>query len=315
MSKPAPSRRVDGSAGRSGRHRRALQLLGSIALAILVVGWTPVGASGPAQDVATLARETSLAPLQGPDGDRLPFETHAALRDFLRDAEIVDREMLDMGTTQPERITLRRDDVTLRAIFRHVAEQRDRIRLAEGPTYMRFYDSAIFEVAAYELGLLLGLDNIPPAVVRRVDGRRGSVQVWIERGFTDGDRIERELQPADFERWLRQRADMKVFDALAYNADRNTGNVLYDPSWNLWMIDHTRTFQRPTGPVDLSGVSRISDQLWERLREVTPGAVRQVIEPYLEPPQISAVLERRAAIIEHFEELVRSRGAGAVILR
>lgn len=299
----------------SVRSCRILSASSVVGLCLTLAAPLPASAQQAPLQWGRCASEDGLPALRGPEGEVLPFRSHAAVRAFLRDAEIVHREELDIGTTRPERLTLRRDGVTARAIFRHVDERHERYSLGEGPTYMRFYDSALFELAAYHLGCLLGLENIPPVVRRDVAGRSGTVQVWIEDALTDSDRIQEGLEPANFERWIRQRADMEVFDALLYNADRNTGNILYDAGWTLWMIDHTRTFQRPSGPLDLSGVQQISAALWRRLQQVGPEEIRTVLEPLLEQGQIASLLERRTAILEHVRRLIDERDEGAVLLR
>jgi len=58
------------------------------------------------------------------------------------------------------------------------------------------------------------------------------------------DRLKKQIEALDKDRWSRQYLIMKVFDQLIYNMDRNASNMLYDKEWRLWMIDHSRAFRR-----------------------------------------------------------------------
>ena len=67
------------------------------------------------------------------NGDGAPLQDPELVRDFLRNAEVVDIEVLSDGTTRPRRITLTRDGFTLRAVHRAVAVDRTLgIRCAAG---------------------------------------------------------------------------------------------------------------------------------------------------------------------------------------
>lgn len=185
-----------------------------------------------------------------------PFDQHnrsAEIVGFLRTAQVLEHERLPVGTNRSERVTLARGAIRARAIFRVVAVRKGPIRLRRGEEYVEFFDRGIHEVAAYELARMLGLDTIPPTVLRTIDGQQGSLQLWVENSFTESERIESGRRPPYVARWRRQQAAMRVFDALVANTDRNSGNSLYDADWNLWMIDHTRAFQRLRGNPDFGG--------------------------------------------------------------
>lgn len=248
------------------------------------------------------------------DGSPLPFESEEEVLDFLRTAEVIGVKELSSGSTRPLRLELERDGVRARAVFRNVDKRRERLRMRDGRSYAVFYDRAIHEVAAYQLARLLGLDMIPPTVIRKYGGREGTLQLWVERARTAKQRRESGDVAPEPIRWMRQRAIMGVFDALVGNSDRNTGNSLVDERWRLWMIDHTRAFQRPRDNNDLSRLNHVPARLMERIRTLPESAIVDVLSPYLETPQIGAVLERRDAIVRHVERLVEERGYGAVIL-
>lgn len=283
---------------------RAVSLAGALALALLL---PPGGAAGAHQGWAErrfVAR----------DGSPLPLSTHEAVVDFLTHADVVETEELPTGTTQPHRVTLTRDELTLRAIFRAVDVDREALRTRDGAAYAAFYDRAIHELAAYRLAMALGIDMIPPVVERRLLGSNGTLQLWIEGAMTETERVRQKLQPPRVGPWRRQHQIMRVFDALVHNSDRNTGNRLIDGDWNLWMIDHTRTFQRPRGRTQFPRVNQLPAPLWDKLRNLGEDELRALVESYVEPLQIASLLARHRALVGHIERLIEERGADAVLV-
>lgn len=248
------------------------------------------------------------------NGPELAFATDAEIMVALRKGEILERETLGSGTTGVQRLNLRYDGKMLRAVFRDVDIYKRNLKLRDGSSFVGFYDRFAGECAAYELGLMLGLDMIPPAVLRRVGGERGSVQLWVEKAMTEGDRVRQGLRPPDSRAWWRQQAAMRVFDALIANSDRNTGNSLIDEDWNVWLIDHSRTFQIPRGERTYATVNQIPAPLWDALRALDEDATRAQLRDYLEPAQMSALFRRHSELVDHIAGLIETRGAGAVLI-
>lgn len=54
--------------------------------------------------------------------------------------------------------------------------------MSDGSYFMRLRDYYMFERAAYVLARMLGLDNVPPTVIRRFGRNRASLQMWGEYG-------------------------------------------------------------------------------------------------------------------------------------
>jgi hypothetical protein len=105
---------------------------------------------------------------------------------------------------------------------------------------------------------------------------------------------------------------MKMFDNLIGNTDRNQGNLLVDPAYNLVLIDHTRAFT--AGKKLVSRMSRIDPDLWDRMQ----GLTREQLEPlakWLMKGQIKNILERRKVMAKAIEELVAQTHPRAVFLR
>lgn len=247
------------------------------------------------------------------EGKPLPFANDEELLEFLREAKVVDVKDIGEGITRPRRLTLERNGVRARAAFRNVRTESHVANLPGGQREFLFRDFYGFEPAAYRLGLLLGFDNIPPAALRRLDGKPGSVQVWIEKATTETRRRESESELADPLDWGRQIQMMLIWDALVGNTDRNLGNYLSTPGGQVWMIDHTRSFRRGA---DLRGtqlIARCERGVLERLRTVADAEMVASVNDGLRPPEISSLLERRRKLVDLIEGLIRERGEASVL--
>lgn len=240
----------------------------------------------------------------GPDGATHDF-TSAELEEFLRDATLVERVPLNVGINGIDRLLLEKDGVQLRAGFRDVDVFRRNQRV--GPEfYMIFRDHYAFECAAYELAKLLGIDSVPPAVLRDIGRRKGSVQAWVE---SDLDYLDEDFKPPNALAWARQQWQMWVFDALIYNVDRNPGNLMSDNQYKLWLIDHTRAFQEKGDLFEADKVVGIERGVWERLQALDRQTLDRALGGSLESSQISYLWQRRDRLIEHINTLIEQRGS------
>jgi hypothetical protein len=221
----------------------------------------------------------------------------AQLEEFLLNAPVAMDETLDLGVTKPRRLTLERDGKRIRAVFKAFDSDPD-IRLSG--RWERRYDKADrfqYEIAAYKLDRILGLQMVPVAVERRIGGERGLVQYWVEGARNETDRIQQKLQYDSDCSFTRQHQLINVFDVLVHNLDRNTGNILYDRDWQVWMIDHTRAFSTEQGrPPELREVPIVvSPQMHAALANVTESQLAP-LAPYLHIRQIRALVARAQAL-------------------
>ena len=164
----------------------------------------------------------------------------------------------------------------------------------------RRYDKADryqYEIAAYKLDRILGLQQVPVAVERQVGRQRGLVQYWVEGAHNETDRIQQKLQYDSDCSFSRQHQLINAFDVLIHNLDRNTGNILYDANWQVWMIDHTRAFSTEEGlPPELRNTAIVvSPQLRDALANFTPERLAP-LAPYLHIRQIRALVARAKAL-------------------
>ena len=247
-----------------------------------------------------------------PSGRPLPFKTDEEVVEFLNTAKVVKMKDIPTGIAHPRKVLLEKDGIQMNAAFRDINEDKQMAKMAAG-VEMFFRDAYIFEPAAYELSKMLGMDNVPPAVLRKLQGMNGSLQVWVENAMTQTDRMKKKIPPPDPNRYNLQLFTMHVFDGLIYNTDRNPGNILFDKDWKLWLIDHTRAFRRHEEVQNPQYILRVERKMWERLQGLNPGEVRQRLSPYLRSLEIDSLLKRREKLIELIQKLIAERGENRVL--
>lgn len=79
-------------------------------------------------------------------------------------------EELGSGANNPKRVTLKQGERTLRGLWKPITR---------GPKEWA-WESYETEVAAYQIDRMLGLDMVPPTVVKEIDGQKGSLQLWVD---------------------------------------------------------------------------------------------------------------------------------------
>ena len=273
---------------------------------LLVVAASALHAARQSTEIASPERT-----FIGQNGNPLPFKNDAEVTEFLLNANVIDETTIGSGINRSQKVVLERDGVRAHAIFRETDQTERGIRVG-GVFYRLFRDSYLFEPAAYQLALLLGITNIPPAERRRVDGRDGSMQIWIEDVLDEDDK-ER-FKPPSISAWVRQIRDMILLDNLIYNVDRNSGNILVTPDYRLVMIDHTRGFQEKIAIMNPQRFNLVNEDTWEKFQNLTDDAIRDAVRPYLSPQGTNPLLRRHGIIIEYVEGLIRDRGRVAVVL-
>jgi len=246
------------------------------------------------------------------NGEPLPLQANAELEEFLRTARVVDSKKTEHGRYGVRRLRLEKDGVAAHAACRTIAIE-DRWRRLPDRDVWFFRDHHIHEPAAYALSELFGFEMVPPAVQRPVGGRGASLQIWIEGAMVGIERYERGIEPPDPRRYELQRYQMRLFDNLINNLDRNLGNVLIDSDWRIWLIDHSRSFVRDQKLPDPQQVRRVERGVWERLRSVSDEELDAAMEPYLGGPERAAVLERRRLLVELIEEKIALLGEDGIL--
>ncbi len=258
---------------------------------------------------ACLAR----APSQTSTGAE-PNLTEEQKAQFLRTAKVVNFKQLGKGVTHPWRLTLSDGQVTHDAAFQPVDEHKSSMTFADGRTELNFIDSYRYDIAAYELSKLVGMnDMIPVTVVRRWNGQEGALSWWILWKWDEVMRHQQNLKPPDPDAWNKQMYKVRVFDQLVYDTDPNLTNVLITEDWKIWRIDFTRAFRQHRDLMDPTDLEMCDRQLLEKLRQLDADTVLQKTKPFLNKSEVKALMARRDKIVGTFEKLVAQKGEGAVL--
>ena len=135
------------------------------------------------------------------------------------------------------------------------------------------------EIAAYLLSQAMGINMVPPTVLREGPLGEGSLQHFIDADveqhyFTIFEQRE------DLHDQLRA---MCVFDIAANNTDRKAGHCLLGLDEKIWGIDHGVCF---------SADFKLRTVIWEFGGEPLPDHLRAAIEPLIEtvPLNIATLL-------------------------
>ncbi len=269
---------------------------------------------GHAISSSVIARPADDYTWVGPTGDPLPFESFKDAEKFLTDSEVARSKTHRDGLNKYKKVVLDKDGVWVNSIFRweNVVKRPDFNSASFGGQNRHFRDSYESELAAYKINEILGLNNIPPTVYREVEGRSGSVQLWMENTTKEVDRRRKGTDPPDATSWNRQSHDMRVFDNLINNIDRNQNNILIDKDWNLWFIDHTRSFAMDESLPTPEKVSRCSRNLYNALKQMDEGLVREALVSLLSEAEVDAFFVRRELLIKLLEDRVAEVGESEV---
>jgi hypothetical protein len=253
----------------------------------------------------------------GPAGKPLPFKTHDEIKDFLLTAKVIRIEEIPVGVTEPRKVLLEKNGVQVHSCFKTVNIHKGEtiLFLPEPNRRLHWRDCCMFECAAYELSRMLGLDNVLPVVQREIEEEEGVLLIWLENALMERERAKLNVNPPDLKRHEMQMDVLRVFDALVHNDDRNPTNILYDPEWKLWMLDHTRCFPRVSDLPETNQVKRCERRLWRNLQNLNDEVVKEALTKFLKKAEIKALLKRRDKLINYIQDLIDKRGETVVLFR
>ena len=259
---------------------------------------------------AVLVSPSALWPQTAPGAPRL---SRAEMEEFLLHAKVIRTRTVSTGVTGSQRATLTDGKLTHDAHIQSIDISRQEFR-SDRDVELNFRDSYKFNIAAYRLGLLLGIENIPVSVERKVAGKTSAVTWWVDDVLMDeAARHAKNIPAPDPERWNREMHVVRVFDQLIYNTDRNLRNLLITKNWELEMIDHTRAFRIRTDLREPRNLRQCDRALLKRLQALNRDEMLRQLRPLLTRREIDAVLARRDKIVDLFQAAIREKGEGAVL--
>jgi hypothetical protein len=261
----------------------------------------------PAQPATAAAPQAQQAPSKPPCLGK--FDSYEEAEEFLRTAQIVNSKGVPVGVTLPREMTLEKDGRQELAVFKTIDERKSGVtQLRTGPE-VDFKDSWKFEIAAYELNRMLNLNMIPPVVERKHGTQKGSLQLWIDGCMTETERSTKKIQPPGPMGWRQQMFKVRVFDNLIYNIDRNLGNLLITPDWQLIMIDHSRSFKSLDALKSPKDLTFFSASLMKSLEALNKDDLEAKCGDYLTGFEISTLLKRRDRILAMYRKVADTPGA------
>ncbi len=271
-------------------------------------------AAYPPQDAAAEPSEVPERVFVDADKKPLAFQSPAEVEQFLRDSKMVAKEKIPIGITKPMKITLEKDGVKVHAKFSSVDQAGQNEKLADGSIEMYFLDSYKSDLAGYELSKLLGMNNVPPAVGRQIERSEGIVQIWIEDLTSYDSWIKEGNTGQPSSTYLRRQVkDMRTFDLLIRNADRHRANIMWDPSDNLWLIDHTRSLARNAELRKGEEFEGCSRDLYNALKSLDSKEVKKRLKLYLGTFEINALMKRRDKLIKLIDKEIGKKGEDKVL--
>jgi hypothetical protein len=271
-------------------------------LALLAIGCVSV-TSGLAASPQPAQRAPAPSAAQGePVGSRVWVGRYEAFEEFLRTADIERTTNVSTGVLGIKRAYFKPDEMAASAALRSTRPGK----------HNGFWESYKGDIAAYKLDRLLQLDMVPPTVERRYDAALVSVQVWSEDTRMLKEIQAQNLRPSNIEPYNFQLRRQKVFQNLVGNPDPNQGNILFDPAWNIILIDFSRAFTNTRKlPFAATAIDR---EFLDRIKALDRDTLRREIGEFVEPTAVDALLDRRDDIVKAFETLAKQKGASQVIL-
>jgi hypothetical protein len=255
--------------------------------------------------IALAALLAQAAPAAAP---ARPVLTDAQIEDFLLHARIGKTRTLGKGVTLATRAALKNDTMTHDAQIQNIDQKLQQFDTGRGVEF-NFRDSWKYNVAAYRIDRLIGLNMVPVSVVRRFGNDQAAFTWWIDDVMMDEQaRLKQKLAAPDVEHWNQQMQLVRLFDQLIANTDRNLGNLLITPDWRIWPIDHTRAFRLNHEPKSIANVTRCDRAVLEKLKALDKDTLKKSVRDVLTGDEMDALLARRDAIVKHLE------GAGPSVL-
>jgi hypothetical protein len=236
------------------------------------------------------------------------------VRQFLLTGEIVKSEEIGKGLTHPWRLTLTTGSLTHEASFQDIDIRTLEAGFAGGGRELNFADSYHFNIAAYELACLLGIDDMVPVTVEREwRGKKGSLSWWIDAKMDEEERLKKGAMPPDTRAWNAQMHKVRVFSQLIYDTDRNLQNILISEDWRIWMIDFSRAFRTIRKLQNKDELLKCERTLYDKLRRAVRDDVARAVGDHLTTWEIDALMSRRDLIVAHFDKLIAKKSESQVL--
>src|ERR1700730_17148337 len=211
-----------------------------------------------------------------------PTLSKEQIKQFLLTAKVVASTQRGIkGITHTWRLTLSDGTVTHDASCQPIDEHKTEMQFAGGRIELNFVDSYKYNLAAYVLAELVGLDDIVPVYVeRKWNGNLGSLSWWLPVQMDEEDRLKRKIQAPDSDAWNNQMYRVRVLDELVYDTDPNLTNVQIGNDWKIYRVDFSRAFRQNKELKEAKNLVRCDRKLFEKLKSLDGKDLTQKTKGY-----------------------------------
>ncbi len=242
--------------------------------------------------------------------------------EFLRTAEIVKYELVGEGVTEPWKLYLNKGDVERRAAWKNID-----VRLEGGGR-----DSWRYEIAAYRIDKLIGLNMVPPVVEREFRRKKGCLSLWADDQISLLEVVEKgiRLPESAYKKYEDLGYVYRLWGCLIANDDPTQQNIRYTKDWRMILIDHSRAFRSDKKytknlvfgvngikKVQADGkpfpILRVPRALLEKIKGLDMAGIKQAVGPYLTDKEIASIIARKQLIIDEIAEMIRQYGEDKVL--
>jgi hypothetical protein len=240
--------------------------------------------------------------------------------EFLKTAVIVKSELIGEGVTKPWKLYLKQGAIEKKAAWKNPDEK-----------HGDFADSWKYEIAAYRLDKLIGLNMVPITVEREFKGKKGALSLWADSKYNALEIMEKKIPIPDWA--IKQTDDTKwiarFWDSVIANDDRTQENTLYTEDWRMILIDHSRAFRSNRENTEklmcgANGIKRKDDggpyliqrvprALFEKIKALDLASLKQAVGPYLTDQEVEAIIARKPLLIKEIGEMIKKNGEKNVL--
>jgi len=242
--------------------------------------------------------------------------------EFLKAAEIVKYEPIGEGVTRPWKLYLKEGDIEKKAAWKNVDKD-----LGWGAM-----DSWKYEIAAYRLDKLIGLNMVPPAVEREFKGEKGALSLWADSKYSLLKIMEEGIKVPKSA--LQQIDDMKYVTRLWYcliaNDDPTQENIKLTEDLRTILVDHSRAFRSNKEytkrlVLGMKGIKknkadgkpflirRVPRVLLDKINALDFANIKQAVGPYLTDKEIESIIARKKLIQDEIAEMIKQNGEDKVL--
>src|ERR1700693_4940804 len=124
------------------------------------------------------------------------------IKQFLVTAKVVKSHESKKGITHTSRLTLSDGTITHDASFQPIDEHKREKKFSNGAVELNFVDSYKYNIAAYALAELIGMDDMLPVYVeRKYEGQEGSLSWWLPVKMDEAERYKQKIKAPDVDAW------------------------------------------------------------------------------------------------------------------